>query len=142
MDLISNNSKEIIQFSQLMSNKLNKEFNNISRNTKYWFFKSKNSKFITYFRFIKFYEYLIKRLATKVGSVTDNNQIEFVKAINMLQTNGLLKLHEYNIINKQRKFRNVFIHDLGMNYSTRDMKVDINRSLYNLNAILSRLLLT
>ena len=128
-----------MEFSTLISIKLNQEHKIISRNIKYWRFKSANSKFITYFRFIKFYEFLIKQIALKIDTDVDNNQMELLKAIDMLQVNGVVKLNEYNLINKQRRFRNGFIHDLGMNYNTGDMKPDIQRSLNILNTIISRL---
>lgn len=140
--IISNKYREIMEFSTLISFKLNKEHKVISRNIKYWRFKSTNSKFITYFRFIKFYEYLIKQIAQRFATDVDNNQMELLKAINILHAKGILKSNEYNLIDRHRRFRNNFIHDLGMNYNTRELNSDIHKCLQSLNVVLSRLIRT
>jgi len=137
--LISNKNREFVEFSVINSSKLTEEYNNIKRNIKYWSLKSKNSKFIVYFRFIKFYEFLLKQIALRIDTSFERNHIEMKKAISVLQSSGFLKLHEFNFIDKQRRLRNSFIHDLGLNFNTNEMKSDICRSLENLNIILSRI---
>ena len=118
--------------------KLLEEFKCLRRNIRFWLFKHKDTRIVTYFRFIKFSEFIVKELALATQLNKREDQIDLVKAIEFLQSNGTLKLHEFKWMDKQRSIRNGFIHDLGINYTTREMKSDMSKSLHILNVILSR----
>jgi uncharacterized protein YutE (UPF0331/DUF86 family) len=138
--IISNKYNNKIKFGFTELSKLNEEYRMITKNLKFWCFKSDDSKFITYLRFIKFYEFIIKRMALMVNTRLNNSPIDLRGAIEIIKSSGMLDDQEFSAVDQQRQFRNLFMHDLGLNYDIQRIKPSIQRGLVQLNLIMLKII--
>ncbi|MHA2275390.1 MAG: hypothetical protein ACXAC2_06470 [Candidatus Kariarchaeaceae archaeon] len=75
-----------------------------------------------------------------VNTRLNNSPIDLRGAIEIIKSSGMLDDQEFSAVDQQRQFRNLFMHDLGLNYDIQRIKPSIQRGLVQLNLIMLKII--